>query len=72
MEPLQSQHLTRMVKFFVNYAEENQCADLKQTREHIEHVEEDSENTNHLNSHISNSILKKLRLKRLFYYLAHI
>ena len=37
---------------FCYYAGANQCTDLKQTRKHIE---EDSESTDHLNSHISNS-----------------
>ena len=47
----------------------NQCKDLKQARKHIE---EDSENTDHLNSHISNIKLKKFCLRRFFYYLSHI
>ena len=41
---------------FVNYAGANQCMDLKQTKKHIQ---EDSENMDHLNSDISNSKLKK-------------
>ena len=43
---------------FVNYAKANQCTNLEQSKKH---VEEDSDNTDHLNSHISNSILKKFQ-----------
>ena len=48
-----------------------QCTDFKKTRESIE---EDIENTGHLNSYTPNSTLNKFCLRRIFYYmyLAHI
>ena len=51
--------------YFDNYAGANQCTDLKQSKNHIE---DDSKNTNHLISHISNSKLKIFCLRKFFYH----